>query len=169
MKNNTINHVPYSDDAAHFILDQVNKLYCAQSHLFERLSEIEGHPGFADLAQQITCTINDIEAEMGNCDRLYSMLVQRPNFDRCEAPLQSLENDFENVLPINSTVLRDFYLLNYLQNAQNMVSTAFQLLTLGNQMVQYPIQDLITKNYDKVKCGQVLKSVLLNNIVSANH
>ena len=49
-------------------VDHLNRIYCAKSHLAERLPEIYEEAGFADLKQAIKETIHTIEIQIARMD-----------------------------------------------------------------------------------------------------
>jgi len=148
-----------------FIMDQINKLYCAQSHLYERLSEIADHPNYADLRSAMRETILDMIGQLENMDELYSVYNCKYSFEKCHLVLQLLEEDF-NLVQLNSadSRMRDFSMLNYLQNIQNMITAAFQMIQLYSVNVEAKIGLIMNRNFKAMRSGEILKQVLIDSI-----
>ncbi len=111
-----------SDDLKTFFIDQLNKSYCAKSHLYERFSELEDHPAFVDLKFAITSVLQDIQTELSAQDKLFSFLQVNYDFENCVI-LPSLENDFFTIQEFSENkVMRDLSIIHYLQRIENGTS-----------------------------------------------
>ncbi|WP_461450502.1 hypothetical protein [Mucilaginibacter sp.] len=142
-------------------MDQVNRLYCAQCHLLERFSEIVDLTDFADLRAYIASTIEGLDTQINDTAEIFEVLKNKYSFDACDNLLACLESDFnkiyENTILVRS---RDLALLNYLQNIQNNISAAFQIVDLKYTHTKERIAEIVAQNATK-QPGSLLKQSLL--------
>jgi hypothetical protein len=150
-----------------FIMNQINKLYCAQSHLFERFSEIIDHHDFTDLRADMLSTIHDMEQQITNTNELYAAYQCEYSFELCNTMFLSLEEDFNQVQQHSGNSLRDMNLLNYVQNIQNIISSTFQLIQLSAHNLDTRFGSIIRRNYQNMVDAQPFKLLLISNIQAA--
>src|ERR1700761_6125336 len=147
-----------------FALNQINKLYCAQSHLHERLGEITDQANFSDLHLAIREAVNDMEQQITNTNKLYSAYKCEYSFELCKSLLLTMEEDFDAVQKHSGDSLRDMCLINYIQSIQNIISAAFQLLQLGFKKLETHFGIIIQRNYSEILYGQRLKLLVVSRI-----
>ena len=147
-----------------FALNQIDKLYCAQSHMHERLDEINDQPDFFDLHVAIREAVNDMEQQITNTNELYSAYKCEHSFELCDSLLQTMEEDFHAVQKHSGDSLRDISLVNYIQSIQNIISAAFQLLQLGFKNLEAHFGIIIQRNYSEMVYGQRLKLLVVSKI-----
>ena len=149
-------------------MEQLNKLYCAQSHFQERFSEIIDDPAFADLHIEMMEGLQAIELQTADTQEIYKLLNRKYSFDKCDTMLEALENYFDKVQQdINVKRLRDMALFNYIQTIQNLTNAAFQMLAFRQTCLDGKVAELLTKNTLLVP-AQSLKQLLMSRLTEAS-
>jgi len=146
-------------------MNQINRLYCAQSHFHERLGELIELPEFFDLKESMNEAISEMGGQIKNTDDLYSLYGSAHAFDSCSALLNSLENDF-SLVPVNTDniLIRNLNLLSYIQNIQNVITAAFQFLMLYKVQMDRHKAEMVEKNFREMKLGKSLKLLLVQKV-----
>jgi ferritin-like metal-binding protein YciE len=157
--------IPLFNQPTIFLMNQINKLYCAQSHFYERLSEVMDQPNFSDLKSTLLETVNEMAGQIKNTNKVYSGYNCEHSFDQCDNVLQLLEEDF-NLIQENSADagLRNLTMLSYVQDVQNMITSASQLLQIHLKDLDKRIGKILIQNFNDMKTGQSLKTLLINRI-----
>lgn len=115
-----------------FFTEHLNRIYCANAHLAERLLEIVGTNNFKNLNNPIKETIDETEKYIALMDSVYAALQKHYSFDKCNNLISLLEDEFTAIHQQDDELLRDLYLLSYLQNIENVEKNSIQLLQLIN-------------------------------------
>ncbi|WP_413669657.1 DUF892 family protein [Mucilaginibacter sp. Mucisp86] len=119
------------DTLTTFFTEHLNRIYCANAHLAERLLEIAGTSNFKDLNNPIKETIDETEKHIALMDSIYLALQKHYSFDQCNHLIALLEDEFTAIhQQDNDELLRDMRLLSYLQNIENVEKSSIQLLKL---------------------------------------
>jgi ferritin-like metal-binding protein YciE len=157
--------MPLFNQPTTFLMNQINKLYCAQSHFYERLSEVMDQPNFSDLKSALLETVNDMAGQIENTNKVYSGYNCLHSFDQCNSVLQLLEEDF-NLIQENSgdAGLRNLTMLSYVQDVQNMITSASQLLQIHLKDLDKKVVKILIRNFNEMKSGQSLKLLLINKV-----
>jgi hypothetical protein len=146
-------------------MDQLNKLYCAQSHLCERFAEIIDQTEVSDLAPILAVTISDMEIQLTRTNQYFLSTCTQYSFDQCDNMLKSLEDDFELLQDhLADKPLRDKFLLSYLQNIQNIISAAIQLLRLKKNSHDSHLAKLLGSSDEALSSGEALKLDLITRL-----
>jgi ferritin-like metal-binding protein YciE len=120
-----------SDKLTSFLTEHLNRIYCANAHLAERLLEISGTSSFKDLNSPIKETIDETEKHIAIMDGIYVLLQKRYSFDNCSSLIALLEDEFTAIHQQgDDELLRDMCVLSYLQNIENVEKNSIQLLQL---------------------------------------
>ncbi|SEO75923.1 Ferritin-like metal-binding protein YciE [Mucilaginibacter gossypiicola] len=120
-----------SDNLTTFFTEHLNRIYCANAHLVERLLEIAGTTNFKDLNNPIKDTIDETEKHIALMDSIYAALQKHYSFDKCNNLINLLEDEFTAIhQQDDDELLRDIRLLSYLQNIENVEKNSIQLLKL---------------------------------------
>lgn len=148
-------------------MEQLNKIYCAQSHLRERLSELLGNTDFLDIHVAIVDTIQEMDAQIASTEHLYQLMGRKYSFEKCTNLLILLEDEFNQVqLSGENTRLRDLSFLSYIQNIQHIFLSAFQHIQLGHSKLAENMKTT-TLNVNALP-GQLLKQLLLSRLHAAS-
>jgi ferritin-like metal-binding protein YciE len=118
------------DTLTTFFTEHLNRIYCANAHLAERLLEIVGTSSFKDLNNPIKETIDETEKHIAFMDSIYATLQKHYSFDKCNNLIPLLEDEFTAIHQYDDELLRDMCLLSYLQNIENVEKSSIQLLQL---------------------------------------
>lgn len=120
-----------SDKLAIFFTDHLNRIYCAQAHLAERLLEITDTDTFKDINIPIKETISETEQQIARMDGIYAQLQQRYSFDNCSGLISLLEDEFTTIhQQTDDEVLRDMCILSYLNYVTSIEKSSIQVLRL---------------------------------------
>jgi ferritin-like metal-binding protein YciE len=144
-----------SDKLTSFLTEHLNRIYCANAHLAERLLEISGTSSFKDLNGPIKETIDETEKHIAVMDGIYALLQKRYSFDNCSSLISLLEDEFTAIHQQgDDELLRDMCVLSYLQNIENVEKNSILLLQLtATEKNNEPITLFLDKylNHSKVK------------------
>lgn len=134
-----------------FFADHLNRIYCAKSHLQQRLPEMRSYAHFTDLVHAITETLVDVEQQISRMDEIYFLLGTKPGFESCEGVLGLIEDAFSAVRrDDDDPQTRDLSLLFYLQNIESIEMASFKMLKLAApQLERKEIKQLLKKNFDE--------------------
>jgi hypothetical protein len=146
-------------------MNHINRLYCAQSHIIERLGELVDLPDYFDIQIPIKEAIIEMAGQIKNTNDLYLSYGCAYTFDSCKALIEFLEEDFFLVQNNSDIVkLRNLHLLSYIQNIQNVITAAFQFLKLCTNEMNTQKKELVERNCREMKIGQSLKSYLFDTV-----
>lgn len=148
-------------------MEQLNKIYCAQSHLRERLSELLDNNDFLDLRPVIAATVQEMDTEVASTEQVYLLMGRKYSFEKCTNLLSVLEDDFNQVqLTAHDIKLRDLALLTYMQNIQHIAISAFQRIQLGHSKLAGYVKEIT--NIASLLPGELLKQLLLDRLHAAS-
>ncbi len=145
-----------------FFVDHLNRIYCAKSHLAERLPEIYEEAGFADLKHAIKETIHVIENQIARMDEIFELLNLQYSFENCNALIIFLENIFTNLQrQFGDHELRDLLIVTYLYQQESVEMASFRILQIAAAGIPEPrIKKLLKENYEEAKADRALLMVL---------
>ena len=138
---------------------QLNKIYCCQTHIFERLSEISDDPCFADVSTEISLTLLELEKHIAATEEIYLYLKFSYSFDAHVDLVFKLENDFYMVQKnSNNKRIRNAALSTYVKLVHSsIVSACHGLLGLPDnrdaKMVGFlrnSVETMLGKNLTKL-------------------
>src|ERR1700754_5281761 len=86
-----------AENLSHFFISHLNRIYCAKSHLQERLPEIRVHAHFSDLIHAITETLIDVEKQVSRMDEIYLLMGLQHNFENCQGVIGLIEDTFSAI------------------------------------------------------------------------
>jgi len=141
-----------------FFLDHLNHIYCAKSHLVERLPEIEEEAYFKDLKNAIIETKEDVERQIGRMDEIYKLMNAKSSFGNCGGLIGMVEDAFLAIqLQRKSSILRDLSILFYLQNIESVEMSSFQILQVAAfKLKNHQVTQLLKENFDEAKGDRAL-------------
>jgi ferritin-like metal-binding protein YciE len=152
-----------SDKLTSFFTEHLNRIYCANAHLAERLLEISGTSSFKDLNSPIRETIEETEKHIAVMDGIYVLLQKRYSFDNCSSLISLLEDEFTAIHQQgDDELLRDMHILSYLQNVENVDKNSIKLLQL---MAIEKNSEPVTLFLDKYLNDSKVKRTLYNFII----
>jgi ferritin-like metal-binding protein YciE len=144
-----------SDKLTSFFTEHLNRIYCVNAHLAERLLEISGTTNFKDLNGPIRETIDETEMHIAVMDGIYVLLQKHYSFDNCSSLISLLEDEFTAIHQQgDDELLRDMCILSYLQYIENAEQNSIRLLQLtAIEKNSGPITLFLDKylNHSKVK------------------
>lgn len=133
-----------------FFVNHLNRIYCAKSHLQERLPEMRTYAHFTDLAHAITETLLDVEKQISRMNGIFRLLKVRPNFANCEGMIGLIEDTFTAIHQERKDAeMRDLSILFYLQNIESVEVASFRMLTLAAPVIgNKEIIQLLKESFD---------------------
>jgi ferritin-like metal-binding protein YciE len=144
-------------------IDHLNRLYCAKSHLAERLPEIFDEAAFADLKHAIKETILHTEKQLLRIDQIFALMNTKYSFEKCQPLITFLENAFE-ALQLHATEqeFRDLMIVTYLYHLDSVELASSKILKIAaNSLHAQQIKLLISENYSEAKAENALLLLLL--------
>jgi len=111
------------------LIEHLNNMYCAQSHLVKHWNEISEHADFADVRANLLHIVKKTKCSMLQMDILFNYFHAESPRRQCSTLLTSLEGSMEKIrLNSHSWQARNHYLFLYLQITKNIhESTAYLL------------------------------------------
>jgi ferritin-like metal-binding protein YciE len=152
-----------------FFVDHLNRIYCAKSHLAERLPEIYEEAGFADLKQAIKETIHTIENQIARMDEIFELLNLRYSFENCNSLITFLEKTFSDLQQqFGDHELRDLLIVTYLYQQESVEMASFRILQIAAASIPEPrIAQLLKESYEEAKAERVLLIVLTKKYIKS--
>jgi ferritin-like metal-binding protein YciE len=109
------------DKLIQFFVNHLNRIYCAKSHLRERLPEIRDQTDFKDLTEAITVTLIDVDKQLSRMDNIYQILNISYNFEQCMGMVGLIEDTYDAIHATrDNAALRDLSILFYMQNIESI-------------------------------------------------
>ena len=155
---------PIGSEKIHtFFIEHLNRIYCAKSHLAERLPEIYEGAGFADLKFAIKETIISTEKQLARIDKIYELLGLQYSFEKCQALITFLENGFADLqLHSEQLQVRDLMIVSYLYQLDAVEMSSAQILQfVTTEIMNQQIKQLLKDNYNEAKAESVLLLLLI--------
>ncbi|MEO3407349.1 DUF892 family protein [Mucilaginibacter sp. CAU 1740] len=141
-----------------FFINHLNRIFCAKSHLFERLPELTEHVHFQDLKHAILETWEDIGKQVARIEEIFTLLDEVPSLKNCEELIGFMESGFSGIYHKKEEAeLRDLSLLFYLSLIESVELASFQPLQMASiKMPNKQIQQLLKENFDESKADRSL-------------
>lgn len=152
-----------------FFLDHLNRIYCAKSHLAERLPEIYDEAGFADVKQAIKETINAVEHQIARIDQIYELLDLHYSFEDCQTLITFLESTFTTLQQkFSDPNLRDLLIASYLYQQESIEMASFQILQIAAAGISsQQIKQLLKENFEEAKADRALLLLLTEKYIKS--
>jgi len=152
-----------SEKIKDLFIDHLNRLYCAKSHLAERLPEIFDEAAFADLKQAIKETIIHTEKQLSRIDQIFALMNINYSFEKCQPLIAFLESAFETLqLHAAEQEFRDLMIVTYLYHLDSVELASSKILQVAaNSLHDQQIKSLINENYSEAKAENALLLLLL--------
>lgn len=136
-----------------FFLKSLDHVYCAKSHLQERLPEIAPLAGFTDLLQAIDETLDKLNQQIIRMDKLFDQLAAQPELAICANLVAMLDAAFDAIQEVQSDPReRDLAILFYLGLIEGIELASFKLLKLAiPQQHVSDLRQLLAANADAAR------------------
>jgi ferritin-like metal-binding protein YciE len=153
-----------ADKLQTFFITHLNRVYCAKSHLQERLPELIGHVHFSDLAHAISETLTDVENQLVRMEQIFSILDTQPQLEDCLGMTCLIENAFSAIhQDPDDPEMRDLSILFYLQNIESIEMASFNMLNAAAPGVaQKEIRLLLQQNFDEASEDLALLRLIMD-------
>ncbi|MFC0513495.1 DUF892 family protein [Mucilaginibacter angelicae] len=141
------------DQLLNFFTYHLNRIYCAKSHLFERLPELAEQAHFKDLKNAILETWEDIGKQVAWIEEIFTLLDEVPSLKDCDELIGFMEAGFSGIYhKKEETGLRDLSILFYLSVVKSIEMASFQLLQItAVKLPNRQIRQLLKENFDESK------------------
>lgn len=152
-----------SEKIKSFFIDHLNRLYCAKSHLGERLPEIHDEAAFADLKQAIKETIISTERQLARIEEIFAIMNIKYSFEKCQTLISFLETQFASLqLHATEPEFRDLAIVTYLYQLDSVELASSNILQVAVNNIQDPqIKSLTNEHYSEAKADNALLLLLL--------
>lgn len=146
---------PEVDD---FFLEHLNKIYCAKTHLAERLPELADQAVFTDLKYAILETCEDVSKQIVRMEEIYVLLEAQPSLEKCEDLVNFIESGFDAVFQQSGHNLqRDLSILFYMSLIESVETASFTILQMAAVgFSDKQITQLLKENMDESKGDSAL-------------
>ncbi len=150
--------IPASAELKTFFIDHLNRIYCAKSHLVQRLPEMTDQAYFSDLKLAITETLEDVEHQIIRMDEIYVLLDAQPSLEKCNGLTAMVEQAFSDIgEQRDNHEIRDLAILFYLQHIESVeVSSFLALQMIAAKFNNKQILQLLLENFDEAKEDRAL-------------
>ncbi|RFZ94817.1 hypothetical protein D0C36_04590 [Mucilaginibacter conchicola] len=109
----------------------LNQLYCAESHLVERLSDICAHPDFDDFQSLINIICENAEARCSKLESIYALINLEYSFVYCKDLINFADTVFDSILKTQENIVeRNLALLYYINMINAVTAAAFENIQL---------------------------------------
>ena len=141
-----------------YFTSHLNNIYCAKSHLVERLPEIQDQPAFSDLQQAIEKTLKTVTEQLNRIEEIYLILNVKSSIENCEGMISLIEESYLNIHKhSDEQVLRDMSIIFYMQNIESLEMGSFHILHMtANKLENAHIARLLQENFDEAQSNREL-------------
>jgi len=141
-----------------FFIYHLNRIFCAKSHLHERLPELAQQADFQHLRYAIIETREDIGKQIARIENLFILLDSGPSLNDCDDLISFLESGFSSIFfNKEKKSLAEFSILFYMSMIESVELTAFKLLEIAaTKLPDESIRQLLKKCYDESKADRRL-------------
>lgn len=145
-----------------YFVGHLDRIYCAKTHLIERLPEAAQAATFKELNLAVNETIDDVELQMERMDEIFTLLGSASKNATCNGMAALLDEAFEAIHdPSADEAIRDLSILFYLQNIESIEMASFQVLQMAAVRFHNPNISLLLKiNYNEAKEDRALMLLL---------
>jgi ferritin-like metal-binding protein YciE len=144
-------------------------IYCAKSHLLERLPEIEDGASFVDLKQAITETIEDVARQLVRIDEIFLLLNcnSSSSIAECSGLIGLVDDAFVAIQQQGSeSEIRDLSILFYMHNIESMEMASFQVLQIAAaKMRNKAVSQLLKENFDEASADRALFQIITKKYI----
>lgn len=141
-----------------FLLTHLNRIFCAKTHLYERLPELADQVNFKDLKRAIRETCTAIGKQIARMEEIYIILEVEPSMAGCDELILFIEDGFNPIHESSSEpVLRNLAIIFYMSIIESVEAASFQLLQMvALRLPDKQIRQLLQENYDASKADRKL-------------
>ena len=134
-----------------FFLRHLDRIYCAKSHLVERLQESNISTRFKDLHRAVNKTCKDVNSQIARINRIYVLLGSKASMQYCDGLVAMVEDAFLSIhQQQDSEFLRNLSILAYLHEIESVEIASFNILLLAaSHLPDKQVAQLIKENLDE--------------------
>ncbi|MDN3550217.1 DUF892 family protein [Mucilaginibacter aquaedulcis] len=144
----------------------LNRIFCAKSHLHERLPKLARQGNFQNMRHAIMETWVDIGNQIARIEHIFILLNSRPSLNDCNDLINFLESGFSSIFLYRERKSQsEFSILFYMSMIESVELTAFKLLEIAaTKLPDESIRQLIKKSFDESKSDRRLFLEIAANI-----
>ncbi|MBL4676672.1 MAG: DUF892 family protein [Mucilaginibacter sp.] len=141
-----------------YFADVLDRIYCAKTHLVERLPELADQAHFIDLRHAVAETLEDVILQLHRLDEIYELLDRPHSAIRCDSIVAMVEDAYSAIhVHTDEPELRDLAILFYMQNIESIEAASFQVMRIAAVKIKNErIKQLLKENYDDAKADRAL-------------
>ncbi|MDN3551182.1 DUF892 family protein [Mucilaginibacter aquaedulcis] len=141
-----------------FFIYHLNRIFCAKSHLHERLPELALQADFQNLKYAIIETWEDIGKQIARIENMFILLKSTPSLNDCDDLINFLESGFSAIhFKKENTALADFSILYYMSIIESVELGSFKLLEMAAiKLPDDSIKQLLKECFDESKADRRL-------------
>lgn len=141
-----------------FFINYLHKIYCAKTHLAERLPELAEQALFSDLKYAVLETADDVARQVERIEAIYLLLHVAPAFDHCNSLIDFLEDGFDEIHQTSrQSKSRDLAILFYMTMLESIEMASFRLLISAAPDIAQPVvTQLLQESYDESRADRTL-------------
>lgn len=145
-------------DLKGFLLAHLNRIYCAKSHLHERLPELAKQINFSELQRAMIETWEDLSGQMARIEEIYVLLDEAPSFKYCDELIRFVENGFISTSQQqDEPKIRELSILFYLSIIESIEIASCELLQMATvKLANKQIKQLLEENFNASKAHRIL-------------
>lgn len=152
-----------------FFIEHLDKIYCAKSHLIERLPKLIPHVHFPELKEAMVQTLENVRTEISRMDLIYALI--EADYSSCSnrGLIGFVDDAFAAIDRQSSDErLRDLSLLFYLQNIESVEMASFQMLQMtAIKLKNRQIGNLLKENYEQAKANRTFLLLVATKYITS--
>lgn len=153
-----------------FIIDHLNIVYSAKSHLVTKLPEIAGHVHYTDLREGILETVSDVEKQMARVELVLTLLDAGISAEHCVGVVGMIDEAFLSIKrnPGRDHGLRDLSIAYYMQQIESVEMASFQILEMASvKLKDKQVKKLLKENYSDARADRTLMLLIAAKYIIA--
>ena len=152
-----------------FFLRHLDRIYCAKSHLVERLQESNISARFEDLNLAVNKTCKNVTSQIARMNRIYMLLGAKASMQHCDGLVAMVEDAFSSIhQQEDSELLRNLSILAYLHEIESVEIASFNMLLLAAaHLPNKEVVRLIKENLDEANADRNLIMLITKKYLKA--
>ncbi|HEY4197809.1 MAG TPA: DUF892 family protein [Mucilaginibacter sp.] len=150
-----------------FLIEHLNRIYCAKDKLADKLPLLAGQAGFLDLQQAIGETVEEVREQLKRLRRIFILMDTFYQPTSCLGLSGLLDEAFQAIGPrAGNRKLRDLSILFYMENIESLETASFKILGLAAKNIKNKeIGQLLKECYDEAREDTVLYRQIMSYYV----
>jgi ferritin-like metal-binding protein YciE len=151
------------DPFREFIIAHLNRIYCVQSHMAERLEELLDQQGLSGLRVALEETLGTVEQQLTRLYGIYLLLNGVPAMEGCDELTELMEVACATMYgKFAGEVFQDLAVFFYVQTAESAAMVSYkQLGLIVSQVGHQRLQTLLADLCDGVAANHFMVSAIM--------